>query len=155
MKGSAEGLRIYSLFEDLYQGDPWIGVNIIPNLNAITASQAAARPLENCNTIWEIVNHMIRWRENVLERLHDKVLITPDNNYIQKVMDTSAENWSATLKALEQSQRDWKSYLENVREDDFEKVYEPNNMNYYKHAHGILQHDAYHLGQIILLVKFV
>lgn len=27
--------------------------------------------------------------------------------------------------------------------------------NYYEHIHGILQHDAYHLGQITLLIKYL
>lgn len=155
MEGSTEGMRIYSLFEDMYDGEPWLGVSIVPSLSGLTADQAAARPFDNCNTIWEIVNHMILWRGNVLMRLDDLALETPENNYIQKVVDTSAESWIATLMALEKSQKEWKSYLEEVTEEDFKKIYEPNKMDYYKHAHGILQHDAYHLGQIILLLKFV
>lgn len=155
MEGSTEGMRINSLFEDMYDGEPWFGLSIVPSLSGLTADQAAVRPFDNCNTIWEIINHMILWRENVLMRLDDLVLVTPENNYFQKVGDTSAENWIATLKALERSQQEWKSYLEQVSEEDFEKVYEPNQMNYYKHIHGILQHDAYHLGQIVLLLKFV
>lgn len=59
MLGSTEGERMYGLFEDLYDGTPWLGVNVMSNLRTITASKAAARPLENCNTIWEIVHHMI------------------------------------------------------------------------------------------------
>lgn len=155
MRGSVEGKRMYGLFEDLYDGEPWLGVNMMSNLSKISASQAAARPLENCNTIWEITQHMILWRENVLERLHDKVLMSPEDNYIEKVLDTSSGAWKAVLQELKKSQQDWKAYLENVREEELNKVYGPNNQDYYKHIHGILQHDAYHLGQIILLLKFV
>ncbi|WP_235811010.1 DUF1572 domain-containing protein [Aequorivita aquimaris] len=38
---------------------------------------------------------------------------------------------------------------------DFEKEYPTNKHSYYKHIHGIIQHDAYHLGQIVLLAKMV
>lgn len=155
MVRSTEGERMYGLFEDLYAGTPWLGVNIMSNLRTITASKAAARPLENCNTIWEIVHHMIRWRENVLKRVQDNVLETPQHNYIQEVVDTSLEAWQATLEELKNNQSDWKSFLESVTEQDLHKMYGPNRQDYYKHIHGILQHDAYHLGQIILLLKFV
>ena len=36
-----------------------------------------------------------------------------------------------------------------------EKVYPNNGMSYYEHIQGIIQHDAYHLGQIVLLAKTV
>lgn len=151
----SEGARIQCLFKELYDGSPWIGVSIVPNLKVLTSDKAAARALPACNSIWEIVNHLISWRANVLERLNGKLRSTPQNNYIQAVKDTSSENWNATLKALEQSQHQWLSYLDTINERDFEKVYPPNEMSYYDHIHGILQHDAYHLGQIVLLLKFV
>ena len=40
-------------------------------------------------------------------------------------------------------------------ESDFDKIYPSNKMSYYEHIHGIIQHDAYHLGQIVLLTKLV
>lgn len=155
MDQSAEGMRMSSLFEDLYNQEPWLDVTIVSKLNSLTASKAAARPLDNCNTIWEIVNHMINWRENVLKRVNGEVLKTPKSNYFKEIMDTSDRAWIKTLEALQQSQQAWMLYLETITEDDLAKVYAPNQMNYYKHIHGILQHDAYHLGQIVLLLKFV
>ncbi len=44
----------------------------------------------HCNTVWEIVNHIISWRENVLQRLQGKIMITPDNNYFTIVTDQSS-----------------------------------------------------------------
>ncbi|WP_417364134.1 DinB family protein [Galbibacter sp.] len=154
MEGS-EGMRIRSLFEDLFDGNPWLDVTIVANLCKIDAEMASSRPLKNCNTIWEIVNHMISWRENVLRRVNGDELVSPENNYFQEVEDTSEDAWVKTVKVLGQSQQDWMSYLENVKEEDLAKQYRPNMMDYYKHIHGILQHDAYHLGQIVLLLKFV
>ena len=45
------------------------------------------------------------------------------------------------------------AFLENFNESQFDKIYPSNKMTYYEHIHGILQHDAYHLGQIVLLSK--
>ena len=145
---------IQKLFSDLYDGDPWIGVNLIDSLQKISAEKANKK-IGDHNSVWEILNHLVAWRENVLERINGKVMHSPENNYFSPVSDVSEKAWKNSLKALEDSQKKWIAFLDAFREKDLEKVYLPNNMNYYEHIHGILQHDAYHLGQINLLIKIV
>lgn len=151
----SESQRIQSLFTDLYHGHPWLDVTLADTLGRITAEQAAQRPIKNGNTIWEIVNHIIAWRENVLKRVQGEVLQTPTNNYIEKIENTSAEAWQQTLGALENTQKQWLYFLGTFAESDFETKYPVNKLTYYQHIHGIIQHDAYHLGQIVLLIKMV
>jgi hypothetical protein len=43
--------------------------------------------------------------------------------------------------------------LKKFKRKDLEKNYSSNGMSYYEHIQGIVQHDAYHLGQIVLLAK--
>jgi hypothetical protein len=43
--------------------------------------------------------------------------------------------------------------LKSFPQAAFETVYPPNQMTWYEHIQGMLQHDAYHLGQIVLLAK--
>lgn len=148
-----ENERIISLFQNLYDGEPWIDVTIKSTLAKLTAEQAAARVLDNCNTIWEIVNHLIAWRIAVKERIKGNNIKTPGNNYIQKVVDTSKTAWAETLKKLDNSQRDWVQFLGNINETDLQKSYEPGQMTNYELIQGIIQHDAYHLGQIIIIAK--
>jgi uncharacterized damage-inducible protein DinB len=145
---------ISKLFTDLYNGDPWLGLNLVDSLKNIQ-SKNANRKVGNHNSIWEILNHLISWRENVLERVQGKTMQSPDHNYFIPVTDESEEAWKATLKKLEESQTKWLAFLDKFNENDLEKTYAPNGMNYYEHIHGILQHDCYHLGQINLLVKLV
>lgn len=149
-----ESDRIASLFANLYNGNPWIEVTITDTLNKISASQAAKRIMPNCSTIWELTNHLIQWRINVLKRMHGQVIKTPSHNYIEVVKNTSDKAWKATLKKLENSQSLWLNYLSTHKKEELVKRYVANNMTYYEHIQGILQHDAYHLGQIVLLAKF-
>ena len=147
--------RVSKLFEDLYNGHPWIDVTILPNLKKLTAKQAAKRIYSDWNTIWEIVNHIISWRETVLLRIQGKNIKSPSHNFFVEVPDTSPEAWNSTLDRLEVSQSFWISFLKNFNENDFDTVYKPNKLTYYEHIHGILQHDAYHLGQIVIMMKRV
>jgi uncharacterized damage-inducible protein DinB len=148
-----ETTRITKLYEDLYDGSPWLGVVILPALKKLSASQAARRIDPEWNTIWEIVNHMISWRENVLKRVQGQLPRTPAHNYITPVEDTNPAAWKATLSRLEASQQAWLGLLKKFKSPDFNLVYPGNQMTFYEHIHGILQHDAYHLGQIVILAK--
>lgn len=150
-----EAERIKKLFEDLYNGSPWIDVTIMDTLKNISAKQAAAKITPERNSIWQIVNHIIAWRENVLFRVQGNEVTTPNNNYFTQLENTSETEWQKALERLAHSQEQWVRFLENFDETQFDKIYPPNNMSYYKHIHGILQHDAYHLGQIVLLSKLV
>lgn len=150
-----EAQRIQTLFTDLYHGHPWLDVTLQDTLSQITPEQAAQRPIKNGNTIWEIVNHIISWRENVLKRVQGEVIQTPSNNYIVKIEDDSDEAWRQTLDALETTQKEWLYFLSTFNEADFINEYPVNKLTYYQHIHGIIQHDAYHLGQIVLLAKMV
>ena len=150
-----ETKRITSLFEKLYEGSPWIDVNLSGALLEITAKQASTRVFDKYNSIWEIVNHLISWRLNVLKRVQGKLVKTPDNNYFENVIDNSDAAWKKTLQKLDGSQKQWLQFLDSFKSDNFSKIYPNNQMNYYEHIHGILQHDAYHLGQITLLIKYL
>lgn len=148
-----ETQRIQKLFEDLYKGDPWLDVTLAGTLSKITAVQAAQKPNPEWNSIWEITNHLINWRENVLKRVKGNVVTTPGNNYFTYIIDTSEFAWQQTLRRLHDSQEAWVELLNKQHEDDLDKMYPANNHTYADHIHGIIQHDAYHLGQIVMIAK--
>ena len=148
-----ETARISKLFTDLYNGEPWLDVTITATLQKISPEQAANKVSSNWNSIWQIVNHVIAWRENVLRRLHGEVIASPPSNYIDDIADVSEAAWQSTLQRLQESQQKWIAFLNEFDEADFEKIYPANGHSYYKHINGIIQHDAYHLGQVVLLAK--
>jgi len=150
-----ETTRISNLFDALYDGTPWIDVTITGTLQTINHIQAAVKIAEGRNSIWQIVNHMILWRENVLQRVQGEVIDSPADNYFEEINNTSEDAWQATLQRLKQTRQQWALFLKDFNKDNFEKKYSSNNLSYYEHIHGIIQHDAYHLGQIVLLSKLI
>lgn len=154
-ENKTESQRLVSLFEKLYDGSPWIDINLVSVLKQITANQANQRVIQNCNTIWEITNHLISWRQNVLQRVNGNIIKSPSNNYFEAIKDSSEQAWRNTLQELYETQRQWLQFLKTFETSQFETLYEVNEMTYYEHIHGILQHDCYHLGQIVLLAKQV
>ena len=148
-----ESARISKLFRDLFDGDPWLGVNILSTLEGISAEKAASKIAPGRNSIWEIVNHMTSWRQNVLRRVQGEVLTSPEHNYILPVDVTTEDAWKESIEKLRESQEQWLVFLKSADEETLESFYPGNKETYYYNIQGILQHDAYHLGQIVFLSK--
>ena len=148
-----ETQRISRLFDQLYKGPSWIDVNIVSVLQRVTAKQAATRVLQNCNTIWEITNHLISWRENILQRIQGNIVASPTDNYFRPIADSSEEAWKTTLTKLESTQHSWMDLLNTFDPSHLDTIHPTTEFTCYELAHGIMQHDSYHLGQIVLLAK--
>src|SRR6218665_711713 len=149
-----EPQRILELFENLYNGEPWLDITLIGTLQDITAEHAALKKHPDQNSIWEITNHLIKWRFNVLDRVKGNAIETPPDNYFFEVQDTSPEAWQSTLGYLELSEKKWIEFLQSIAPKNLDEIYISNGLTNYEHIHGIIQHDAYHLGQIVMLSKY-
>ena len=150
-----ETKRISKLFEDLYDGTPWIDTNIAGTLRGLTAKQASKKVLPEWHSVWEITEHLIKWRMHVAGRLQGKKINVGEDNYFEEIEDTSEKNWKETLHRLDGSQEEWLSFLKKLDEKTLDKVNPRSGMTYYEHIHSIIHHDVYHLGQIALLSKAV
>ncbi|MBS7233092.1 DinB family protein [Flavobacterium psychroterrae] len=151
----SESKRISNLYQSIYNGNPWLEVNLTNTLENVTAEQAYRKINPNLNTIWEIVNHLIQWRRNILRRVEGEVVNPPDHNYFVPVLDPSEAAWEQSLQNLAKSQESWNVFFEDFNDADLEKIYVNNEHTYYEHIHGIIQHDVYHLGQIVILKKML
>lgn len=152
-----EGTRIAKLFFDLQDGKPWTEVKLSDILQGITAQKAAARPIANANTIWQLVQHCIGWRENVLMKMQGNEFTSPPDNYLSMPEDISDVAWQMLLQQLEQSEKNWEKFLKSVEDDWLNAGYLPskNVFTNYEVIHGILHHDNYHFGQILMLKKLL
>ncbi len=146
--------RFNKLFADHYSGEPWIEINLLQTLDGIN-EQEANRKLGNLNTIWQIVNHMISWRETLLKRIHNQNIAAPENNFIEPVTDISPEAWMYTKARLGFSQDSLLAYLSPGNDVNLDE--HPNGGAYtrYELIQAILQHDMYHLGQVVLIKKLL
>jgi uncharacterized damage-inducible protein DinB len=145
---------VQKLLNDHYDGVPWIDITIMGTLRSITAKQAAAK-IGELNSIWQIVNHMIACREALIARVKDKPVAYPDGNYISEIKNTTPKAWKDTLKKFEKSQKNIISFLNRSNDPLLEKISPTSEYSYYELVLAILQHDTYHIGQIVLIKKML
>jgi uncharacterized damage-inducible protein DinB len=145
---------INKLLKDHYSGVPWIDITILGTLKTLTAKQAALK-LPGLNSVWQIVNHMISWRNALIARVKDKPARHPDNNFIWEVKNTTAKAWKDTIKEFEKSQKNIIVFLGKQKDSHLEKISPTSGYSYYELVMAIIIHDTYHLGQIVLIKKMI
>lgn len=148
-----EPQRIRSLFTKQYNDDPWLGVNFVDKLKQISPGQAAHKFSPRTNSIWEILNHIISWREMVLQGIPQKSYSSPNHNFFLPIINPSEKEWAKTLDRLGKSQQSWLEYLSVLDESIFDENFGDTNYTYYELILGVLHHDIYHLGQLSLLAR--
>lgn len=149
-----ENKRLSKLLKDHFNGDPWIDVQLLDSLKGLTAKEAA-RNINGLNSVWEIVQHMTCWRETLLQRIEGRHVPAPAHNYFFPLKDTSAAAWTAAIKQLKASQEALLDYLSNDNIAVIDEAPPGSNYSRYELLQGVLQHDAYHLGQIVLIRKML
>jgi uncharacterized damage-inducible protein DinB len=156
----SESSRLIDQLERAHGGDPWHGSPVRAILDGVTAAQAAAKPPNGAHSIWALVLHMTGWRNEVAARATGEPAGEPAAGDYPAVGDPTPARWTAALAALDASHANLVRVV-NGRSDDFllQPTNDPRNrpagtgVSYYQLLHGIVQHDAYHAGQIAILKK--
>ena len=135
----------------VYDGPAWLGPNLKELLSGVTEDKAKQRPLPNAHSIWEITLHITAWLRVARERLSASETRDP----------TEEENWPAVSgtwqDALGGLEPEVKAFEQAVMTYPPERLTElapaSEPQTFYILLHGVVQHCAYHAGQIALLTK--
>jgi uncharacterized damage-inducible protein DinB len=152
--------RIVDELEREHGDDPWHGSPLRQILDGIDHQRAARRPLADTHTIWELVLHVISWKNEVRRRLGGAPAAVPLEGDWPEAGAATADRWRQAIEALEASHRALVAAVRSLPEDAlFTPTNDPRDresgagVTHYVLLHGIVQHDVYHSGQIALLKK--
>src|SRR6202050_3776043 len=66
---SSESALIADQLRRAFEGDAWHGPGLLELLGEVDAATAAARPLPDVHSIWELVMHVAAWDEAAFRRM--------------------------------------------------------------------------------------
>lgn len=144
-----------------FQGKPWHGKNALEIIEASDPEKVFVHWIPNAHSIAEIVLHLAGWTGEVVERLNGQASNDPVQGDWPQINETTQQQWSIIIEEFksahrkleerisEFNDRDWETPVVDDR-DDFVK----STCTYAEMVNGIIQHLAYHAGQISLLQKF-
>jgi len=143
---------------ELFAGEPWIEETFEKKLKKVTGEIAFKKPWETMHSVAELISHLTVWKREVLSRLKGEQATGLTMN--------SAANWKSNhelrqqnlfhlLKSFVEVQKQLLTFLENKPDDFLLKIDDEKNVTYDYYIRGLIQHDAYHLGQIGLVLKIL
>ena len=152
-----ETKRILDQLKCAYEGEAWHGPALRDILADVTAEQAAAHPLPNAHSIWELVLHIAAWENaarNVLDGL--PINVPPEVNF-PTISDTGEAAWQDALATLDTVHHGLRAAIARSTDADLDTVVDNKDTgryySVYSLLHGVVQHDLYHAGQIVMLKK--
>ena len=152
--------RIAEQLRRAYNGDAWHGPSVRGALEDVDVRIATARYVPAGHTICEIVLHMTAWTREVTRRLHTGVARDPEEGDWPVRAVTSDTEWAAVLEALDAANAELVEAIAGLddarlhdRIGDVRDRALGSGVSCYVTLHGLIQHHAYHGGQIALLKR--
>ena len=152
----SEAARIADQLRRAFDGEAWHGDSVFEILNGVTATQAAAHPIKNAHSVWELVLHIAAWDGAVLRRMGGGAVTLSDAENFPPVKDASDAAWRGALAQVRRVHEELVktvAALPDSRLDEVVPGKEGAYYTFYYMLHGVVQHELYHAGQIALLKK--
>jgi uncharacterized damage-inducible protein DinB len=136
-----------------FEGNAWHGPALLELLEGVDAATAAARPLKNVHSIWELVLHVVVWDAAASRRLEGQKFQPTGLANFPPVPKPTAAAWR---KAVADAKRTHDALAKTVAALPDSRLRDrvPGKRYDFSHMlHGIVQHELYHAGQIAILKK--
>jgi uncharacterized damage-inducible protein DinB len=152
-----EAVRLADQIRRAFEGNAWHGDSILELLADVSSKTAAARPIPNAHSIWEILLHIAAWDDAVRRRIGGTaVTLTGEQNF-PPVKDTSKPAWRHAIDSAKQGHNELIKAVAAFPDSRLQEQVPGKTQSYHNFSYmfsGIVQHELYHAGQIALLKKF-
>ena len=150
-----EAPRILHALRKAYWGPAWHGPSVAEVLKSIDHT-TAGKKMGQGHSIITLVGHMIAWRQFTIKKIQGDVNyeVPKEVNFPSYPNEITQADWEKTLQQLEESQKTLEELVASQEEDWLDQSVEGRSYSFYVLIHGVIQHDLYHTGQIVLLHKY-
>lgn len=149
-----EAQRIADQLNRAFEGMAWHGPSLKESLEGVGVAQAVARPIASIHTIWELVAHIAAWEGVVARRLNGDSVGEPSEDFPQAPPGASEEDWQALQAATFEAHGSLVAQVAAMTEEDLRRRIDDKPYPAWFMVHGAVAHVLYHVGQIVLLLKF-
>jgi uncharacterized damage-inducible protein DinB len=153
----SECARLADQIRRAFKGEAWHGDSVLKLLSGVHAKTAAARPVKNAHSIWEVVLHIAAWDDAVRRRAGGKAVELSAKKNFPPVSDTSEAAWRQALQKLKHAHDELVKTVAAFPDSRLQERVPGKTDTYHNFFYmfsGIVQHELYHAGQIALLKKF-
>ena len=120
---------------------------------SLSVTEAAAHPVPDAHSAWEIALHLTFWHDAVRRRLSGEVLDYGLDEDWPEAGEPTQTSWQTTLDELDSSHRELVHSVRALKLETLDKLVQGRSFTVYFMLHGVPQHDFYHGGQVMMLRK--
>ena len=147
--------QIARQLREVHFGGNWTSVNLKENLKDTTWQQATTQ-VYSFNTIVALVYHMNYFVRAVSKVLRGEPLDAHDKYSFDHPPVLSQKDWEKLLGKTWKDAESFASLVEQLPENKLWEVFSDEKYgNYYRNIQGVIEHNHYHLGQVVLIKKMV
>jgi uncharacterized damage-inducible protein DinB len=139
--------------KEIHDGDAWHGPSLKEILSGVSAEQAAAKPLANAHSIWELTLHVAAWEGVMIRRLAGVQMNEPEEGDFPAVTDAGEEAWRRTLNRLDEVHQRLIEAVATLTDERLSEIVPGKDYMVEYMLRGLCRHHVYHAGQIALLKK--
>jgi uncharacterized damage-inducible protein DinB len=151
---TSESALIADQLRRAFEGDAWHGPSLLELLQDVDAATAAAKPLQDVHSIWELVLHVAAWDNAACRRLKGHKFQPEGTANFPLVPRKPTE--AAWRKAVARAKRTHDILVKTVAalpESRLRNRVPGKRYNFHFMLQGMAQHELYHAGQIAILKK--
>ncbi len=148
-----ESARISDQLRRAIHGEAWHGPAILEVLDGVNAHTAAAHPIPNAHSIWELLNHVTAWTRAIMRRMDGQAVELEGDANFPPVSASSEPAWQRAVSDFRAAQDELLSRLATITPEELAGIVPGRKYNFLFMLDGLVQHHLYHAGQMALLKK--
>jgi uncharacterized damage-inducible protein DinB len=136
-----------------FDGEAWHGPALMEILDGVDSKSAAALPIPEAHSIWELVLHLTTWERVISRRVQGEEFIPSDEENFPPVRQATDSAWREAVKSLRDTHAILIQQVSAMKEEQLNERVPGKDYDLRFMLAGAVQHVAYHGGQIAVLKK--
>jgi uncharacterized damage-inducible protein DinB len=149
----SEAAGIADQLRRAFDGVAWHGPALMELLSDVDACTAAAKPLPDVHSIWDLVLHIAAWDGAALVRLGGEKCQPEGVDNFPLVGDVTEAAWRKAVAQVKRTHDVLGKTVGALPDSRLRDRVPGKRYDFYHMLHGIAQHELYHAGQIAILKK--
>jgi hypothetical protein len=150
---SSETALIAEQLRRAFDGDAWHGPALLELLQDVDAATAAAKPLPDVHSMWELALHVAVWDTAACRRLNGEIFQPEGLENFPLAPKPTDVAWRKAVAQIKRAHNDLVKMVASLPESRLWERVPGKKYDFYFMLHGVAQHELYHAGQIAILKK--
>jgi uncharacterized damage-inducible protein DinB len=151
---ASEAALIADQLRRAFYGTAWHGPAVMELLADVDATTAAAKPIFEVHSIWELLLHIEVWDRAAISRLGgEKSQPTGTDNFPVLPAKATEAAWQKAIANAKRTHDALAKKVSTLSEGQLRRRCPGKRYDLYHLLHGVVQHELYHAGQIAILKK--